>query len=82
MFQFWDPRVNDWVDDWTRTNQLPKLVKVSVRFGSPSRSYSSQARDEVTRMVALPSIAVPATWQVPTQGRPPVPALPPPAPAR
>jgi type II secretion system protein J len=82
VFQFWDSRVNDWVDDWTQTNQLPKLVKVSVRFGSPSRSYSSQAQDEVTRMVALPSISVPATWQVPTQGRPPVPAPTPSTPVR
>lgn len=70
-FQFWDPRANDWVDEWVQTNQIPKLVKVSVQFGSPNQSHSSQARDEVTRMIALPSITVPATWQVPTPGRPP-----------
>lgn len=80
LFQFWDTRLNDWVDDWTQTNQLPKLVKVTLRFGGVNQSYSSQTRDEVTRMVALPSITVPATWQVPTPGRAPV-AAPSPAPA-
>lgn len=70
-FQFWDARLKDWVDDWDQTNQLPKLVKVALRFGTSS---GVQTRDEVTRIVALPSIAVPAVWQVPTpQGRVPGP---------
>jgi hypothetical protein len=69
LFEFWDTRLNDWVDDWTQTNQLPKLVKVTLRFGTSA----SQPKDEVTRMVALPSITVPATWQVPTPGRAPPP---------
>ena len=73
-FQFWETQLNDWVDDWTQTNRLPKLVKVSLRFGN---SASSRARDEITRMVALPSITVPATWQVPTPGRAPPPPPPP-----
>jgi type II secretion system protein J len=66
-FEFWDMRENDWVDEWTQTNQLPKLVKVTLRFGN---SFS-QPQEEVTRMLALPSITVPATWQVPTPGRQP-----------
>jgi hypothetical protein len=68
-FQFWDTRLNDWVDEWTQTNQLPKLVKFTLRFGGANQSYSSHSQDEVTRMVALPSISVPATWQVPMPGR-------------
>jgi len=68
-FQFWDAQLRDWVDDWDQTNQLPKLVKVALRFGTSS---GMRTRDEVTRIVALPSIAVPAVWQVPTpQGRVP-----------
>jgi len=83
-FQFWDLRARDWVDDWDQTNQLPRLVKVTLRFGT---SPSAQTRDEVTRIVALPSIAVPANWQRPMpQARAPVPGaapvpepIPPPA---
>jgi type II secretion system protein J len=83
-FQFWDVQAKDWVDVWDQTNQLPKLVKVSLGFGTSS---GVRTRDEVTRIVALPSIAVPATWQVLTpQARAPVPgaapipdSMPPPA---
>jgi type II secretion system protein J len=79
QFEFWDTRSSDWVEDWTQTNQLPKLVKVSLRFGT---STSLQTQDEVTRMIALPSISVPAVWQVPTpQGRLPGAGPPPPVPA-
>ena len=80
MFQFWDTRLNEWVDEWPQTNQLPKLIKVSLQFGSPnqSASVSSQRKDEVTRMIALPSISVPANWQTPMGGRAGIPG---PAPA-
>jgi type II secretion system protein J len=73
LLEFWDTRLNDWVDAWTQTNQLPKLVKVTVRFAGPNQRNSySQRKEEVTRVVALPSITVPANWQVPAaQGRPP-----------
>jgi len=73
LFEFWDTRLNDWVDAWTQTNQLPKLIKVTVRFAEPNQRNSySQRKEQVTRVVALPSISVPASWQVPAaQGRPP-----------
>lgn len=76
-FQFWDSQSNDWVDEWGQTNQVPKLVKVTLRFGSSQHAHS-QRQSEVTRMVALPAITVPAIWQVPAQalgGNPtPIPA--------
>jgi type II secretion system protein J len=72
---FWDTRLNDWVDSWTQTNQLPKLIKVTVEFAEFSHSHSySQRKEAVTRLVALPSITVPANWQMPgVPGRPPPP---------
>ena len=74
-FEFWDVRLNDWVDEWKQTNQLPKLVKVTVQFVEPNQHGSySQRKEEVTRIVALPSITVPANLQVPgVPGRPPPP---------
>jgi len=74
-FEFWDVRLNDWVDEWTQTNQLPKLVKVTVQFVEPNQHGSySQRKEEVTRIVALPSITVPANLQMPgVPGRPPPP---------
>ncbi|HEU0039409.1 MAG TPA: prepilin-type N-terminal cleavage/methylation domain-containing protein [Verrucomicrobiae bacterium] len=75
LFEFWDVRLNDWVDEWTQTNQLPKLVKVTVQFVEPNQHGSySQRKEEVTRIVALPSITVPANLQMPgVPGRPPPP---------
>jgi type II secretion system protein J len=74
-FEFWDVRLNDWVDDWTQTNQLPRLVRLTVQFAEPNQYGSySQRKEEVTRIVALPSITVPANWQMQgVPGRPPPP---------
>ena len=70
--QFFDatPRVNDWVDEWTQTNQLPKLVRISLGLGQTGR-YSSKPMDEVTRTVALPAVAVQPAWQMAGPGAAP-----------
>jgi len=54
---FWDKQKGDWLDEWTQTNQLPQMVKFTMQLGGDA--------DEVTRIVALPSVAVQAGWQVP-----------------
>jgi hypothetical protein len=71
--EFWDERANDWIDAWNQTNQLPKMVKITLRLLPPGQrySYSSAQVDEVTRIVAVPSITVPANWQRPNLGAPP-----------
>ena len=63
--EFFDatPRVNDWVEEWTQTNQLPKLVRVSLGLGQTGR-YSSKPQEEITRIVALPAVAVQPAWQM------------------
>jgi type II secretion system protein J len=67
VFEFWNPARNEWVDEWTQTNSLPKMVKVMLRLTSPNQRYnSSRTEEEITRIVALPSITVPANWQLPT----------------
>jgi type II secretion system protein J len=55
--EFWDKQKGDWLDEWTQTNQLPQMVKFTMQLGGD--------QDEVTRIVALPSVAVQAGWQVP-----------------
>jgi type II secretion system protein J len=66
LFEFWDTQANDWTDVWTYTNQLPKMIKLTVRMSPPVKqgySYSSIPVDEVIRIVSLPSAAVPANLQ-------------------
>ena len=64
--EFWDMRKKDWIDEWIYTNQLPKLVKVTLGLGR-TRS-SSQPSDLVTRIVSIPSAAVTPDVQMPVPG--------------
>ena len=62
--EFWDMQKGEWIDEWKQTNQLPKMVKVTLRTGGADpRSLGEQS--EITRVVALPTIMVPAMWQAP-----------------
>ena len=54
---FWDKQKGDWLDEWTQTNQLPQMVKFTIQLGGDE--------NEITRIVALPSVAVQAGWQIP-----------------
>jgi len=55
--QFWDKQKGDWLDEWDQTNQIPQMVKFSLQL--------SPEQEEVTRIVALPAIAVQSGWQIP-----------------
>jgi len=75
-FQFWDTRLNDWLDEWKQTNQLPKLVMVTLK--TADSAHSVEAQEQITRIISLPAIAVPPNFQLPNQPRGP--AQPPPPP--
>lgn len=66
--EFWDPRLEDWMDEWKLTNQLPMMVKVTLSLGD---ARFSEPKETVTRIVSLPSMAVSPMWQNPRL--PPVP---------
>jgi uncharacterized membrane protein YgcG len=54
---FRDKQKADWLDEWTQTNQLPQMVRFTLQLSSE--------QSEVTRIVALPSVAVQSSWQIP-----------------
>lgn len=65
-FEFWDTRQNQWVDAWIQTNQLPKMMKVTLGFvvKKPNQSYgATETRQEISRIVALPAVMVPVNYQ-------------------
>ena len=62
--EFWDTRRRDWTDEWRQTNQLPKMVKISLQLGQGT-AYSGQLGEEIIRVVGLPSAGVPGVWQMP-----------------
>ena len=67
-FEFWDDRKKDWVSDWTATNQLPKMLKLTLAFRRATEgNVSFQKEEEVSRIIHLPSIMVPTAVQRPGQ---------------
>jgi prepilin-type N-terminal cleavage/methylation domain-containing protein len=75
QLDFWDAKASDWTDEWTQTNQIPKLVRVTLRLADNAQSTKSQ---EVTRIISLPAIAVQPGWQMPMGGPAPRQGLNPP----
>ena len=55
--EFWDLRKEEWVDEWRWTNQLPKLVRVTLGLGRKGDN-PHKAHDVVSRVIALPSVPV------------------------
>jgi type II secretory pathway pseudopilin PulG len=74
MFEFWDEQKKEYVYEWAKTNQLPKLVRVAVGLGT-ARQNSQSPQDLVTRTIAMPSTAVRPEWQA-GQMMPGVPGVP------
>ncbi len=76
--EFWDVRKNDWKDEWTETNQLPKLIRVAITTENPKNPFA--AGEEYTRIISPASIAVQGAWQGAGRapGGPPPPPPPPP----
>jgi type II secretion system protein J len=83
QLQFWDNRLNDWTDEWKQTNQLPRLVMVTLKVAD--RIDSTKADEVITRIVSIPAVPVQPGWQFPMNmgGAPPQPGAtngqPPPA---
>ncbi len=61
--EFWDARRSDWVEEWTQTNQIPKLVRVTLELAD--NPHSTAAREPIVRVISLPSVMVQPGWQRP-----------------
>ncbi len=65
--EFWDLRKAEWVSDFPSTNTLPKMVRLTLGFAS-GKANVARPEDIVTRVVGLPAISVPISWQRPNLG--------------
>lgn len=63
--EFWESGRGEWVKDWFLTNQLPKLVRVTLGFGRANQHFS-RPREIFTRDVALAAMAIPVEFQMGT----------------
>ena len=41
--EFWDTRLQDWIDEWKQTNQLPVLVRVTLKMTADQYKAMKQA---------------------------------------
>jgi hypothetical protein len=57
QLEFWDEMEQDWFDEWTYTNQLPKMVKVTLGLGQSPRSSYEPGR-VITEIIGLPATAI------------------------
>jgi hypothetical protein len=57
LLEFYDAQKDEWLDEWSYTNQLPKLVRITLGTGK-LRGGSLQPQDVASRLVALPATAV------------------------
>lgn len=64
--EFWDNRRAEWTDEWKQTNQLPRLVMITLKVADSPQSR--QAQQEINRVISLPAVAVQPIWQVPRGG--------------
>ena len=73
--EFWDTQKKDWTDEWTQTNQVPPLIRVSITTENPNRSFDRG--EEYTRIVSPAAMAVQPAWQSANPAAPPPGGLPP-----
>lgn len=64
VVEFWDTRLGDWTDELLTTNQIPKMIRVSIGIGQAANSPSKPA-EIASRIIAMPSIAVTPDIQQP-----------------
>jgi prepilin-type N-terminal cleavage/methylation domain-containing protein len=61
----WDPNTTDWSKKWADTNQIPTMVRFTLVLGGKKDDIYGDTGPQlgVTRIVAIPSIAVPVVAQ-------------------
>ena len=60
---FYDAAKGEWLEEWTSTNMLPKLVEIALGLGKTSGN-ASKPHEIVYSLVAVPSVGVPVNAQV------------------
>jgi type II secretion system protein J len=70
-----DPRNGEWIEEWVQTNQLPKLVKITLQIADNERTMRKPT--EIVRHVNLPSSTVQVQWQRAVMPGQPLPGQPP-----
>jgi hypothetical protein len=64
-FELWDARKGKWVDEWTATNEIPKMIHLTLTYSrhNPDKPYSTPQTEVVGRILGVTSSMVPGGFQ-------------------
>ena len=65
IVECWDTNTMDWVGEWTDTNSIPPVIRVTLALGGNTDSQNKASTLSVTRVLGLPSMMLPNILQVP-----------------
>jgi prepilin-type N-terminal cleavage/methylation domain-containing protein len=67
LIEYLNPKTGDWDTEWTSTNDLPKMVRVTLALGH-LEGFASRPQETMFDVVQLPAQAVRREWQMPQLG--------------
>ncbi len=72
QLEFWDLQKGEWIPEWLNTNVPPRMVRISLGFGTSSTAGPAPDQTVASRVVLLPGMPMPRAFQVPplTPGSP------------
>lgn len=69
IVECWDTNALDWVGEWTDTNTIPPILRVSLVLGSTADPGNKSSALAITRVIAIPSMMLPSVLQTSRSGR-------------
>ena len=74
LLEYWDLAKREWSTEWSNTNRMPPLVRITLGLGKTGTA--GQPQDLVSRIVAVPSVVINGVQRGAMGGMPP--GMPPP----
>jgi hypothetical protein len=66
QFEFWNLQRGEWQDEWTQSNQIPRMIKATLVLGvSKTYTFGGAPPDrEITRVITIHAAGVTPNWQM------------------
>ena len=63
IVECWDTNKLEWVDEWTDTNSIPPILRISLVLGGTADPRDQTSALAITRVIATPSMMLPSFLQ-------------------
>jgi len=68
IVECWDTNKLEWVNEWTDTNSIPSILRVSLVLGGTTDFRNQASALAITRVIATPSMMLPSFLQTSRSG--------------